>query len=44
MTGSSRIAFDSMDIPERWFDRRHARRRPCRTRAPCHQSFDDSAE
>ena len=44
MTGSSRIAFDSMDIPERWFDNDDTRDAALQNTRALHQSFDDSAE
>ena len=44
LSGSSRIAFDSMDVPERWRDNDDKVDADLRDTRALHQSFDDSAE
>lgn len=44
LTGSSRIAFDSMDVPERWVDNDDMQDAALQATRALHESFDTSAE
>ena len=44
LTGSSRIAFDSMDVPERWFDNDDMQDAALQATRALHRSFDTSTE
>jgi len=44
LTGSSRMAFDSMDVPERWLDQDYAQDTDSKDTRALHRSFDTSAE
>ena len=44
LTGSSRMAFDSMDVPERWLDNDDTLDADLQDTRALHQSFDTSAE
>jgi uncharacterized protein with NRDE domain len=44
LTGSSRMAFDSMDVPERWLDNEDAQDAGLQDTSALHRSFDTSAE
>lgn len=44
LTGSSRVAFDSMDVPERWVDNDDAQDAALQATRALHESFDTSAE
>ena len=44
LTGSSRLAFDSMDLPERWFDNDDKLDEDLQDTRALHRSFDTAAE
>ena len=44
LTGSSRMAFDSMDVPERWLDNDDTQDADATDTRALHRSFDTSAE